>query len=287
MAPSVAVVAAGAMGSGIARLLTRNGVTVLTNLDGRSEATRRRAVEAGMQDAPFAELRKCPFMLSILPPSDAHSLAERYVKEPGNETQDTVFVDANAVNPVTVKKIAALFTGTRVKFVDAGIIGGPPTDSGYNPTFYASADDSGALASFEQLSAFGLKISALRDNEAGIGDASALKMSYAGITKGTTGLFTTMILAAYQASPATAEALLKELAASQPMLLGHMSTSIPRMVPKAYRWVAEMEEIGKFVGEPCGEIYRGMAKLYGRIDESRNGDGRDIENLQEFCGRAK
>lgn len=37
----IAVIAAGAMGSAVARRLTNAGCTVLTNLDGRSEATRR------------------------------------------------------------------------------------------------------------------------------------------------------------------------------------------------------------------------------------------------------
>ena len=36
------------------------------------------------------------------------------------------------------------------------------------------------------------------------------------------------------------------------------------MPPKAYRWVAEMEEIGHFVGDgtPGGDMYAAIAKLY-------------------------
>ncbi|KAJ7072516.1 6-phosphogluconate dehydrogenase C-terminal domain-like protein [Mycena amicta] len=288
MVPTIAVIAAGAMGAGVAKRLTQHGVKVLTNLDNRSEATRRRAREAGMQDASFKEIVSCEFMLSILPPSDAHSLAERYVKEyaaAGNAVP--VFVDCNAVNPATVHKIAALFKETPIKFIDAGIIGGPPTDSGYDPTFYASGDDEDVLQRFEHLSKVGLKISALRGEGAGVGDASALKMSYAGITKGTTGLFTTMILAAYESSPATAEALLNELHASQPAFLKRISTVIPPMVPKAYRWVGEMEEIAGFVGDGEGDIYRGLSKLYARIEKSEKGDGRDVETLSKFVEGAK
>ncbi len=39
------------------------------------------------------------------------------------------------------------------------------------------------------------------------------------------------------------------------------------MLPKAYRWVAEMEEIAGFVGEdPAGEaMFRGTAQLYARL----------------------
>ena len=36
---------------------------------------------------------------------------------------------------------------------------------------------------------------------------------------------------------------------SQPQLLAWLTRQVPRMPPKAYRWVAEMEEIGHFVGD--------------------------------------
>ncbi|KAF8828813.1 hypothetical protein HHX47_DHR3000364 [Lentinula edodes] len=143
-------------------------------------------------------------------------------------------------------------SSSAIGFIDSGIIGGPPQDA-YNPTFYASADDKDILLKFGRLSNFGLKISLLEEG-AGIGDASALKMSYAGMTKGTTALFTTMILAAHASSPATAEALLHELSDSQPEFLRRITRTIPPMLPKAYRWVGEMEEIGSF---PSGSSING------------------------------
>ncbi|KAJ7668455.1 6-phosphogluconate dehydrogenase C-terminal domain-like protein [Mycena polygramma] len=290
--PTLAIIAAGAMGSGVAKVLTRNGVKVLTNLDNRSEETRRRAREAGMQDASFQEIGStCDWVLSILPPSDAFSLAEKFIKESAGSTRSAgtpapVFVDCNAVNPATVHRIAALFAHSPCKFIDAGIIGGPPHEN-YDPTFYASSDEDSLLDDFVGLSRYGLKISALKGEGAGIGDASALKMSYAGITKGTTGLFATMILAAHQSSPATADALLHELTASQPVLLKRLTGAIPPMVPKAYRWAGEMEEIAGFVGEGEGDIYKGISNLYRRIERSGKGDGQDLEVLAKFVKEAK
>ncbi|KAF7315282.1 NAD-binding phosphogluconate dehydrogenase-like protein [Mycena indigotica] len=284
MVLTIAVISAGAMGAAIARRLVGNGVRVLTNLTDRSEATRKRAQEAGMQDVLFQEIASCDFMLSVLPPSDAYALAEKYLKEcSAHITSAPIFVDCNAVNPSTVREIAALFSSTQIQFIDACIIGGPPTDDGYNPTFYASGQDS-SLARFESLSQVGLKISLLRGNESGVGDASALKMSYAGITKGITGLFATMILSAFESSPNTAEALLHELKSSQPALLQRIVKAIPMMIPKAYRWVGEMEEIAGFVGEGEGEIYMGLSKLYARIAE---GDERDRERLTNFVQHAQ
>ncbi|KAJ6602192.1 6-phosphogluconate dehydrogenase C-terminal domain-like protein [Mycena sp. CBHHK59/15] len=282
------------MGAGVGRVLTRSGCKVLTNLDNRSEETRKRAREAGMQDSSFKEIvSKSEWVLSILPPSDAFSLAEKFIQESASSTRldgtpAPIFVDCNAVNPATVRRIAALFSDSASQFIDAAIIGGPP-DEVSNPTFYASANDDTPLDKFVGLSKYGLKISALKGEGAGIGDASALKMSYAGITKGTTGLFTTMILAAYQSSPATADALLNELHESQPVLLKRISRVIPPMIPKAYRWVGEMSEIAAFVGEGEGDIYHGLSELYARIerstkDESEDGD---IAVLSKFVAEAK
>ncbi|KAJ7874753.1 6-phosphogluconate dehydrogenase C-terminal domain-like protein [Mycena olivaceomarginata] len=277
------------MGSGVAKVLTRNGVKVLTNLDNRSEASRRRAHEAGMVDASLKEIYStADWVLSILPPSDAFSLAEKFVKESTGGTrlagaEAPVYVDCNAVNPATVKRVAALFVDGPTKFVDAAIIGGPPTE-GYNPTFYASADEEALLDRFVRLSDLGLKVSALKGEGTGIGDASALKMSYAGMTKGSTGLFATMILGAHPlSSPATADALLRELGESQPAFLKRITNAIP----PAYRWVGEMEEIAGFVGNEEGQIYNGLAALYSRIEKSEKGNGEDVEVLAKFVAEAK
>ena len=184
--PQIAVIAAGAMGSAVAKRLTGAGCTVYTNLDGRSEATCQRAKEAGILDAPLDDIVvKASWILSILPPRDAVSFAEKIRDATANRgrrpsTEPVVFADCNAVGPETVKRIAGIMAGTGIKFIDAGIIGGPPRD-GFDPTLYvsAAAEDRDVLDAFVALSKYGLKISPLAGEGAGVGDASALKMSYA------------------------------------------------------------------------------------------------------------
>ncbi|KAJ8521201.1 hypothetical protein ONZ45_g2072 [Pleurotus djamor] len=298
VSPVIGIVAPGAMGSAVARRLHEAGCTILTNLDGRSEDSKKRAKDAGMEDTSLEDIAlRASWILSILPPKDARSFAERFIAAhskahqgsgQGQETSnEIVFVDCNAVNPKTVKAISSLFetTSPKVHFIDASIIGGPPT-AGYDPTFYASAEtkDEGVLDGFVSLSQYGLKTSPLKGEGVGIGDASALKMSYAGISKGTTGLMATMILAAYAASPATAEALLEELKSSQPIFLRRIATAIPSMIPKAYRWSGEMEEIAGFVGDGEEDVYHGLAKLYERVEKSESGE---VETLMDFVGKAK
>jgi hypothetical protein len=115
------------------------------------------------------------------------------------------------------------------------------------------------------LNAFGLKVTALQAEN---GAASALKMSYAGITKGLIALAATMALAAERAG--VAEALKAELAHSQAPLAAGFARSIPDMLGKARRWVPEMKEISAFVGtsRPESGAYRAFAELYDAIAQA-------------------
>jgi L-threonate 2-dehydrogenase len=110
-----------------------------------------------------------------------------------------------------------------------------------------------------------------------------MKMSYAGITKGFTALGAAMMLAASRAG--TAEDLKAELSGSQPALFGWLTRQVPNMYSKAYRWVAEMEEIAQFVGEDpaARQFYEGAARLYERIAADSDGDCKEVAALDAFC----
>lgn len=191
MPHTIAVIAAGAMGANVGRKLVEAGNLVLTNLEGRSNATRDRAREAGMVDASWGDIvQKADIVLSIIPPRDAVSFAERLLREhdavdkPGKAP--LVFADCNAVNVVTIQAIAALFTNSTIRFIDGCIIGGPPSGT-YVPTFYGSTDpgDEGALELFEGVvGTSGIRVRLLNGEDSRIGNASALKMSYAVSTHG-------------------------------------------------------------------------------------------------------
>lgn len=61
------------------------------------------------------------------------------------------------------------------------------------------------------------------------------------------------------------------------------------MLPKAYRWIGEMEEIAGFVGEGEGEIYKGLARLYKRIEGAVDAPepGGDVDVLKHFIAGAR
>ncbi|KAF8202016.1 6-phosphogluconate dehydrogenase C-terminal domain-like protein [Mycena galopus ATCC 62051] len=273
---TLALLAPGAMGSAIAARLSASGAgTILTNLDGRSQTTIQRAHASSMQHASYGEIvQRSSYIYSVVPPQDAPAVAEAIVSayKTANSQHPLVFIDCNAVNPDSMKKMAALFDGTGITLIDGVIIGTPPTAS-FNPGLYVSADpkDVAALEEFTRMSIqFGLNVIPLKGEGAGIGDASAVKMAHSGIVKGTIGLFTTMVLAANAASPSTASGLAHALNLSQPTLADLLIRFLPHVVPKAYRFVAEMEEVGGFVASSGGSAntFDGIASVFKRVAEA-------------------
>jgi len=255
------VIAPGAMGSAVSRRMHERGATVRTSLAGRSAASIRRAAEAGMSavENDRALVEGVDIVLSIVPPGEAVGLAERLLPLLAAASRKPLVVDCNAINPATAARIAAILAPSGAAFADGGIIGGPPKLDGPGPRFYLSGPAAGDAAILRE---YGLDIRLL---DGAIGAASALKMSYAGITKGLTALGSAMMLGA--AASGSAAALLKELGDSQPNLLAYLRRSVPDMYGKAHRWVAEMDEIAGFLGEdsPSGRIYQGMTQFYDSI----------------------
>jgi 3-hydroxyisobutyrate dehydrogenase-like beta-hydroxyacid dehydrogenase len=276
MTLTVAIIAPGAMGSGVGRRLAENKVTVLTSLAGRSEASAKRARESGMVAVGDAQLSEADFLLSIVPPGDALALARRLAPTLRASNKKTVYVDCNAISPPTAQEIADVIATTGCLFADAGIIGPPPKPGSNNTTIYASGP---AAIDFARLNDYGLIVRVL---EGPLTAASALKMSYAGITKCFTALGAAMMLAAQRGG--SAEALKAELEESQPALFGWLSRQVPGMYSKAYRWVAELDEIGAFVGGDHAEhaMFDAAARFYERIAEDFDGEKEETGALDKF-----
>ena len=276
MTPVVAVIAPGAMGAAVGKRLADNGLKVLTSLKGRSAETQARAKAAGMVDASDEEITASDFILSILPPGDALSLARHFVPVLTASNAKPVYVDCNAINPKTVEKVAAAIAPTGCPFANSGIIGQPPKPGDAGPRFYTSGP---AAQRFATLRDYGLDIRVL---DGAMSAASALKMSYAGITKGTQAIGAAMMLAATRAG--NADDLFAELQGSQKEMLAWFKRSLSMMPPKAYRWIAEMHEIAGFVGDDpaAHELYQGAAHFYERIADDFDGDKLDTGALAAF-----
>lgn len=276
MPPTIAIIAPGAMGAGVASCLTAKGATVLTSLDGRSPESLRRAAASGMRDANDGALAEADFLLSIVPPAEAVALARRLAPALAASSRRTVYVDCNAVSPPTSQAVADIIAATGCAFVDAGIIGPPPKPGTTNTKFYASGP---RARDFAALNEFGLIVRVL---DGPLTAASALKMSYAGITKGLTAIGAAMMLAATRGG--SAEALKAELAESQPELLHFFVRMVPPMYDKAYRWGPELDEIAGFVGadRPESAMFAAAARLYEEIAADVAGDNRETAIPDQF-----
>ncbi|MBC7634698.1 MAG: NAD(P)-dependent oxidoreductase [Acetobacteraceae bacterium] len=271
----IAVIAPGMMGAAVAQRLHACRAMVAVTLEGRSAESAARATGLMQFPTVAALVSWADVVLSILPPGDALALARRVAPVLVPPGSAVIFADCNAVSPATVAGVAGALPG--VGFVDVGIIGGPPRGYDAGPRLYSSGE---AAPRLDELCQRGID---LRIIPGGIGAASALKMGYAGITKGITALDAAMALGATEAG--AADALRTELAASQPEVFRYLQRSVFDMFPKAYRWVAEMEEISTFLGEsPAAPIYGGAARLYAEIaaDQSVPRQAGEVAQLRHF-----
>jgi L-threonate 2-dehydrogenase len=281
----IGVIAQGTMGSGVGRRLRESGAEVRTLLSGRSPASAERARAAGMVGAASERelLAGADFFLSILPPGEAEPLARRLAPTLAALDRKPVYLDCNAVSPQTAIRIGEIIAPTGAHFVDAGIIGGPPRPGYKGPSIYASGEH---VREALPLRDWGIDLRAI---DGPIGAASGVKMSYAGITKGTTAIAAAMLLGA--ARFGCAEALIAELSDSQSQMLARMRSSIPGMYDKAYRWVAEMEEISDFLEKSAAshDIYAAIARLYDDLAaahaEMQPGPDNAIRSLDRVLGR--
>jgi len=264
-----AVVATGEMGAALARALVEGGNRVVTDLGGRSQATARRAAEAGAEDAGSlaAAVAAADVFLSVLPPDRAPAMAEQVAGALRERPRPLLYADCNAISPATSARVAELVTGAGARFVDVGIIGVPP-----RPVLYASGEHAVDLV---ELAGEALDV---RDIGGAAGRASALKMCYAAFTKGTTALATELLVAAERLG--VAAELRAELGQSAPDLLGIATRSVPRMPPKAYRWIGEMAEIAATF-ESAGltpRMLQGAGDMY-RLVEAAGAPSGDLDEV--------
>ena len=278
--PTIALIAPGAMGASLGRLLHNHGVAPLTLLAGRSDATRARAAAAGMVDATMAEVARAGIILSVLPPAEALSFAASLAPHVMAAGARPLYLDCNAVSPETVRRIEEAIAPAGADFIDASIIGGPASADGKKrPALYASGAHAPRAAI---LGTLGLDYRPLHGP---VGAASALKMAYGGITKGLVALASGVILGATRHG--AADALRAEMELSQAELLARLGWQMPDMYAKAWRWGPEMREVAAFLGDDpaVAKIFDGMADLYDRLGQDQAGGRAQIGQLDRFLKR--
>ena len=253
----VALAATGEMGASIGRRIVQSGGRALACIDGRSQASIDRAKSAGVETGSFKNIiESSEVYLSIVPPGVAEQVADEFINIAATASRVPIFIDCNAVAPVTLQRIAARFHAAGLIFGDGAIVGLPPISDGAGPRLYLSGNIVDAAV---QLRGVGLDTRHMSRN---LGDASALKMAYAGLTKGLQALAAGILCGANDAK--VLDALSAEVRQSLPGLFVFLSAALPRMPRKAGRWEHEMLEIATFLQRDDGvaTMFIGAAKTY-------------------------
>jgi len=257
MKKSVAILHPGEMGAAVGACLVANGHRVLWAGAGRSTGSQTRAKAAGLEDAGTLEraLGKADIVLSICPP---HAAMQMAVAVAGCGFRG-IYVDANAVSADTTRAVGGVVEQVGARFIDAGIIGPPPIP-GASVRLYLSGGRSEEIAALFA----GTTLDAIvMDGE--VGAASALKVCYAAWNKGATALLGQIRALAQQEG--VDQALLDEWKISQPDI-PKRSEMITVSARKAWRWIAEMEEVAasfESAGMPGG-FHRAAAEVYRRLE---------------------
>ena len=264
----------GDMGAAVGRCLTGRGHEVLWASEGRGPDTAARAKAAGLADAGTiaALAARAGVIISVCPPHAALDVAWAVHGFGG------LYVDANAVSPGTAREVARLICESGGRSVDGGIIGPPPEKPDVT-RLYLSGDDA------EQVAALfaGTPLDA-RVISGPATAASAVKMAYAGWTKGTAALL--LSVRALAREQGVEDALLAEWALSQPGLDARSEGAARSAAAKGWRWVGEMEEIGATMsaaGLPDG-FHQAAAEIFRRAPRGTRGDDVLDQVLGELTG---
>jgi 3-hydroxyisobutyrate dehydrogenase-like beta-hydroxyacid dehydrogenase len=233
----VAILSIGEMGYHLARLLKEHGVEVMTAADGRSEVTRKRAENAGVQIVPMDELvGRAELIISIVVPSAAEKVAAdvaRAFSQAGRK--GCLYLEANAISPMTAEAAGNWVARAGGSFVDGSIIGSAAKLR--SATIYVSGPRAAELLALKEA---GLKIEVLGSK---IGQASAFKVVYAGLTKGLQGLITELLLGARKFD--LLQPIMKRYEESFPGLLDKVGGGIAALTLHAGRRAEEMAELAE------------------------------------------
>ena len=264
---TIAILSPGDMGAGVGAALADHGHEVSTCVAGRSRETRERAERLGFRLAADLDslLAEAGLVLSILPPEAAMSLARAVAAAMRRTGHAPAYADCNAVSPETARVIEALFEGTGAPFIDAGIIGAAPHPDRPPTRFYVSGEAAGLM---DVLDGKGISVRPVGPE---IGDASAVKMCYASITKGTNALHTAAMTVADTLG--VGETVRAEIDESLPAVMKHMRGAIPRLPADAGRWVGEMEEIASTYASAgvTPRFHQGAAETFRLLDSTPYG----------------
>ncbi|AEY94201.1 hypothetical protein SHJG_p1070 (plasmid) [Streptomyces hygroscopicus subsp. jinggangensis 5008] len=262
--PTVGILHPGSMGAAVAARAATNAAEVLWCETGRSTASVERAAQFGLTPVTtLAELLdRSDIVISLCPPAAAEDLARNVARH----RFAGVYVEANAINPKRVTRIAALLEPDAT-VVDGGVVGSPPV-GGKTPTLYLSGP-ADATERLEVLFAGTAVRTAVLGTE--VGKASALKLSYASFQK------TSRVLVALAVGMAREYGVDQELIEVASRRTGSYLSEpqyVAKTAARAWRWGPELEEAADTLaaaGLPP-EMLRAAASTLARWNDAKDSE---------------
>ncbi|HKJ57533.1 MAG TPA: DUF1932 domain-containing protein [Nitriliruptoraceae bacterium] len=265
----VGMIHPGAMGATVGGLLVEAGHRVVWASTGRSAATRRRATACGLEDvATIPDLAaQSDVIVALCPPGAAAEVAAAVAATGFAGT----YVDANAVQPATARAIDTMFPDV----VDGSVIGGPPVHGDDHPTrLYLSGASAADVAALFDDDALEVMVMA----GAGVGAASAVKVGFAGWTKGTAALL--LALRAMARAEGVEDHVLAEWRRSIPGIADRTERVGP-VAAKAWRFEGELRELAAAMaahGLPDG-FHLAAADVYGALADLRHATDPSVDDV--------
>ncbi len=235
---AIGILYPGDMGHNVGRVLKEDGFAVVTTLVGRSARTRQLSAQAAITelDSLLAVVEQADIVLSIIPPTAAQTVSHNFAYAVQQANRRPLFVDANAVSPMTVSQVGETIRAAGCDFLDACIIG-PARDVRGRCTLYVSGPH---VREFESALGQSLRMHPLGDT---IGQASAFKMLFSGLNKGLVAVLSELTVAAQEYD------CLDDLLACYTELFPGIMQSLEWLVPTypfhAARRAEEMRELAE------------------------------------------
>jgi 3-hydroxyisobutyrate dehydrogenase-like beta-hydroxyacid dehydrogenase len=258
---TIAIVSPGAMGAALGRGYVEGGARVVATVAGRSPRTQELAHGLELLPSLGATIAAADAVISVVPPGQALAVAEQIGALASTLGVRPLVVDLNAVSPATMARVVTALDGLDV--VDGSISGGPPDEG--TTVVYLSGPRAGDIAALNHPRLD------VRVVGAGIGAASAVKMSTASVYKGLAAILVQAVVSADAAG--VLDTVLDDLTRQLPEVVVDLPEWLASSASKSGRFVAEMREIAA-TQEAAGlspALFDGVADVWSRVAETTLG----------------
>lgn len=243
---NIAILYPGEMGVSFGEHLIRTGFHVLTTCQDRSKETQERCERSMLQKVSGLEtlIDVSDVIISLVPPKAAESVASAFINLFDQSRQKPlVYIDANAISPITSKKIGIIIENPQITYCDASIYGLSKNIGSTGKLFLSGNNAHKIYDLFRET----IDTVVVSNN---IGDASAIKMLIGGINKELVAQFLELSRAAERLG--LLDTFLHEGRIIYPALFEILDRLLPTYPKHSNRRVEEMNELAatiKSIGE--------------------------------------